>query len=226
MVALSVSISAKTSPALTASPSRFSQRARLPSVIVGESAGIRISIGITPLRSSSSYALKRSRRRWHPATTSSTCGSARRSRLAAYGIGTSLPVTRRTGASRWSKACSIMTAASSAPMPKVGQLSSTETRRLVFLTEATMVWTSSGRIVRRSITSAAIPSLASASAACERPLDHQAEGDDGDVGALAQRPWPGRSAARSPRAPAPRRSGRRGSRFRGTPPGRDRGSRP
>ena len=48
MVALSVSISASTSPALTGSPSRFSQRARLPSVIVGESAGIRISIGIFP----------------------------------------------------------------------------------------------------------------------------------------------------------------------------------
>ena len=48
IVALSVSISASTSPGLTASPSRLSQRARLPSVIVGDSAGIRISIGMTP----------------------------------------------------------------------------------------------------------------------------------------------------------------------------------
>jgi hypothetical protein len=47
MVALSVSISASTSPGLTGSPSRFSQRARLPSVMVGDSAGIRISIGMT-----------------------------------------------------------------------------------------------------------------------------------------------------------------------------------
>src|SRR5688500_13419342 len=46
MVALSVSISAITSPAFTASPSFFSQRARLPSVMVGERAGIRILIGM------------------------------------------------------------------------------------------------------------------------------------------------------------------------------------
>jgi len=50
-------------------------------------------------------------------------------------------------------------------MPKVGQPSSTETSRLVFLTEATIVSTSSGRIVRRSITSAWMPASASASAA-------------------------------------------------------------
>src|SRR3954451_1925881 len=49
MVALSVSISAITSPDLTESPSFFSHLARLPSVIVGESAGIRIGVGIGPL---------------------------------------------------------------------------------------------------------------------------------------------------------------------------------
>src|SRR3954464_3551460 len=42
MVALSVSISAITSPDFTASPSCFSHLASLPSVIVGDSAGIRI----------------------------------------------------------------------------------------------------------------------------------------------------------------------------------------
>jgi hypothetical protein len=46
IVALSVSISAITVPAETASPSLTSQRARLPSVIVGASAGIRIWIGM------------------------------------------------------------------------------------------------------------------------------------------------------------------------------------
>src|SRR5262249_60525710 len=46
MVALSVSISAITSPALTASPSFLSHLARLPFSIVGESAGIRILTGI------------------------------------------------------------------------------------------------------------------------------------------------------------------------------------
>ena len=46
IVALSVSISAITSPALMRSPSCFSQRARLPSVMVGESAGIRIFVAM------------------------------------------------------------------------------------------------------------------------------------------------------------------------------------
>jgi hypothetical protein len=41
MVALSVSISAMTSPAFTASPSFFIHLARLPFSIVGDSAGIR-----------------------------------------------------------------------------------------------------------------------------------------------------------------------------------------
>src|SRR5215472_3545029 len=46
IVALSVSISASTSPALPGSPSLFSQRAILPSVIVGDSAGIRTSVAM------------------------------------------------------------------------------------------------------------------------------------------------------------------------------------
>ena len=46
MVALSVSISAITSPDLTLSPSFLSHLARLPFSIVGESAGINTGIGI------------------------------------------------------------------------------------------------------------------------------------------------------------------------------------
>ena len=48
----------------------------------------------------------------------SACGSARASRFAAYGIGTSTPQTRFTGASSQSKACSITTEATSEPMPE------------------------------------------------------------------------------------------------------------
>src|SRR5690554_6461401 len=48
MVALSVSISAITSPDETASPSLTSHFESVPSSIVGESAGIRISVGISP----------------------------------------------------------------------------------------------------------------------------------------------------------------------------------
>ena len=47
MVALSVSISHRMSPAWTESPSSLSQLATLPSVIVGESAGMRIWIGMS-----------------------------------------------------------------------------------------------------------------------------------------------------------------------------------
>src|SRR5246127_1527344 len=50
MVALSVSISAMTSPALTASPSFLSHLARLPFSIVGESAGMRMLIGMANAR--------------------------------------------------------------------------------------------------------------------------------------------------------------------------------
>src|SRR5258708_364164 len=46
IVALSVSISANTSPDLTLSPTAFTHLAILPSVIVGDRAGIRISTGI------------------------------------------------------------------------------------------------------------------------------------------------------------------------------------
>src|SRR5512146_996614 len=44
MVALSVSISARTSPDLTVSPSFTSQRASLPSSMVGDQAGIRMFV--------------------------------------------------------------------------------------------------------------------------------------------------------------------------------------
>ena len=47
IVALSVSISHRMSPAATGSPSFLNQLATLPSVIVGERAGIRIWIGMT-----------------------------------------------------------------------------------------------------------------------------------------------------------------------------------
>src|SRR5262245_30020429 len=46
MVALSVSISAITSPDLTLSPSFLSHLARLPFSIVGDSAGMRMLVGI------------------------------------------------------------------------------------------------------------------------------------------------------------------------------------
>ena len=74
MVALSVSISAITSPALMVSPSFFSQRASVPSVIVGDSAGIRMLVAMC--RSPQTIFFTAS-------TTQSGCGSASFSRLAA-----------------------------------------------------------------------------------------------------------------------------------------------
>ena len=67
---------------LDRSPSFFSHLARLPSVMVGDSAGIRILIGMVvpmALRPSCGSETRLGGRR----TTSSTCGSASRSRLAA-----------------------------------------------------------------------------------------------------------------------------------------------
>src|SRR5258705_334397 len=73
MVALSVSISAITSPDLTLSPSFLSHLARLPFSIVGDSAGIRMLIGIVsdlvataarccPCRSTARFRLRTCRR--------------------------------------------------------------------------------------------------------------------------------------------------------------------
>lgn len=56
----------------------------------------------------------------------------------------------------------------SAPTPCCGKPSSTVTTRFVFLTETLMASLSSGRIERRFITSAVIPSLLSISAACNK----------------------------------------------------------
>ena len=55
---------------------------------------------------------------------SSTCGKANFSKLAAYGIGTSFPVTLVTGASSQSKAFSVIKAEISAPIPEKGKPSS------------------------------------------------------------------------------------------------------
>ena len=49
MVALSVSISAIRSPGATASPACLSHLASVPSVMVGDSAGMRIWIGMSGL---------------------------------------------------------------------------------------------------------------------------------------------------------------------------------
>ena len=53
IVALSVSISAMTSPGLTLSPSFLSHLARLPFSMVGDSAGMRMLTGITDSAASS-----------------------------------------------------------------------------------------------------------------------------------------------------------------------------
>ena len=75
MVALSVSISAMMSPVLTGSPSAFSHLARLPFSMVGDSAGIRMSMGMgAPYR----YVTART-----ASMTSCTVGKASFSRLAA-----------------------------------------------------------------------------------------------------------------------------------------------
>src|SRR5207253_3113806 len=87
------------------------------------------------------------------------------SRFRAYGMGALAPVTRSTGASRSSKACSVMNAAISEPMPANPAPASTTTARWVLRTEPTMVAVSMGRSVRGSTISTEIPSLLSSSAA-------------------------------------------------------------
>src|SRR5439155_23674940 len=80
--------------------------------------------------------------------TCSSWGIAACSSAFEYGIGTSAPVTRCTGASRWSNACSWISAARLAPTPPWGQPSSTTTQRFVLRTDPKIVSRSSGRSVR------------------------------------------------------------------------------
>mmetsp|Transcript_65201 Transcript_65201/g.153966 ORF Transcript_65201/g.153966 Transcript_65201/m.153966 type:complete len:211 (-) Transcript_65201:334-966(-) len=81
-------------------------------------------------------------------------------------MGTSTPHTRSIGASRRSKPDDSTTEAEiSEPTPNMGQPSSTVTSRLVLARDSRMVPMSSGRILRRLMTSALIPDAANASAA-------------------------------------------------------------
>ena len=100
----------------------------------------------------------------------STEGSIDASRARLYGIGASLAVTRRIGASSSSKAARVIRSEIPAPSPQYGQSSSTITARWVLRTEARSASRSSGRTVRRSITSASISSSARASAAARVAL--------------------------------------------------------
>src|SRR6185369_8352399 len=76
----------------------------------------------------------------------------------ACGYGVSQPATRAIGASRCQKHSSWMVARISAPKPAKRVASCATTQRPVFFTERTSVSSSSGTIVRRSITSASMPS--------------------------------------------------------------------
>src|SRR5439155_10080472 len=94
-------------------------------------------------------------------TMSSTCGTTVFSRCCAYGIGVSRPARRRGGASRSSKASSATIAAISPPYPPRLMASCTTSSRCVLRTEPRTVSRSSGTRLRRSMTSASMPSLAS-----------------------------------------------------------------
>jgi hypothetical protein len=99
-----------------------------------------------------------------PAAILALDGVLSSSRLRAYGIGAFSPVTRSTGASRSSKAFSVMNAAISEPIPAKPAPASSTTARCVFRTELMMVAVSMGRRVRGSTISIEMPSLASSSA--------------------------------------------------------------
>ena len=170
IVALSVSISAMTSPALTASPSFLCHLASLPSVMVGRqrrhqdvgSASVALPLSDTDgldggddVRRAAAAPASRD---WRHRASARPC-----------------PCTRTGGASSQSKACSITCAAISAPMPAKGQPSSTRDEAVGLLAPlATMVSMSSGRSVRRSITSAAMPSLGQRLGRFQRHADHDA----------------------------------------------------
>ena len=91
-----------------------------------------------------------------------------------------------TGASSQSKACSMICAPSSPAKPPNFQSSSTTTARLVFFTEVRTVSMSSGRSVRRSMTSALISPGLEQRRRAQRLMDAAGVANDGHVGAFAK----------------------------------------
>src|SRR2546422_3881330 len=87
------------------------------------------------------------------------------SSVGAYGTGVSSEVTRISGPSRSPNAFSHRIAAISPAIPPVFVSSCTTRHLLVFFTEVKIVSSSSGSSVRKSITSASMPSFVRASAA-------------------------------------------------------------
>ena len=100
----------------------------------------------------------------------------------------------------------------------------TVTRRLVLRTDAMIVATSSGRMVRRSITSAEIPCSAKGVRGCQRLPARQRERGDRNIRALAQS-WPCQWARPIIRVRHFKRLAIQHTRFRGRPPGSGCGSR-
>ena len=98
--------------------------------------------------------------------------------------GTSGPANRVTGPSRYSNASSAMIPATSAPMPPAFVSSWTMSAFPVFCTDARTVSRSMGRTVRRSTTSALMPSCASSSRRLYAVMHHQPVRDDAQVFAL------------------------------------------
>ena len=96
-----------------------------------------------------------------------------------------LRATRAGGALSDSKPCSLTVAAISNATPQRSRPSSVITRCPVLATESRIVCSSSGTSVRRSITSASMPSPASCSAASSEATTIIEQATIGDVGALA-----------------------------------------
>ena len=104
---------------------------------------------LSELRASFSSA----RRALHASFMSSSWGRVACSSGGLNGIGTSGAVSRRTGASRSSKACSVMSAATSAPTPHERVASCATSAFPVLRTLASTASRSSGQRLRRSRTS-------------------------------------------------------------------------
>ena len=98
IVALSVSTSAIISPGLILSPRFLDHLTKLPSVIVGDSAGINIGIGI--VLSFINYLFFKFNKFIHDLTIDSLLGKLKDSKFEEYGSGTSSHATLFGGASK------------------------------------------------------------------------------------------------------------------------------
>ena len=188
---LSVSISNRTSPWWTASPTALRQRVSVHSSVIWPGLGIRIGWAIVGLLRS---LVPRLDQRRHGGDDVAGVGQERLLEALRLGLIPGAAPIRPTGASRSSNASAWIRATISLTNEPVSTACAATTQRPVLRTDARIVSMSSGTRLRRSMTSALTPRDDGEHVGRGEGVGHRrAPGHDRRVRARRARPWPRRS---------------------------------